>query len=171
MLRCGFWDPAAQELHGLRPDDLVEFGCPVVEVAAEVASLLAGQEVYCDSTEHDGAWLDQLLGAGGRRERIHLLPVQQAYGQACRPLLEHATGSRERGMASALALHLVAKAETAEEVRRVNVEWHSHEQERISDNLRLRNVQRHQAAADAISLWMTYNLVGQLVREWMAEHG
>lgn len=74
-------------------------------------------------------------------------------------------------MASALALHLVAKAETAEEVRRVNVEWHSHEQERISDNLRLRNVQRHQAAADAISLWMTYNLVGQLVREWMAEHG
>ena len=169
-LQHGHWDPAAQDLHGLTREILLEFGCPVVDLAAELAPLLAGQDVYCDSMEHDGAWLDQLLEVGGRSERIHMLPVEQAYGRACRPLLEGAGGTRERGAASAIAMHLVARAETAEEARRADFERRSRALDSDPETLRLRNVRRHQAAADAISLWMTYKAVGQLVDDWIAEH-
>jgi hypothetical protein len=56
-LEHGFWDPVAEELHGITLDMLLREGRSLEEVRAELTDAVAGHVVASDATTADGFWL------------------------------------------------------------------------------------------------------------------
>ena len=59
------WDPAAERMHRIERETLVQHGRPPAEVAAMLNRDLAGLTVYCDGWAHDYAWLGAIFEAAG----------------------------------------------------------------------------------------------------------
>jgi hypothetical protein len=85
-LRSGSWDFNAEAMHGLTHEQLLADGTPVDHIAARLVDALHGWNVFAGSGMDQG-WLDALLEYGSRSEQIRLMPVEIAYGDACRALL------------------------------------------------------------------------------------
>jgi len=59
------WDPAAESLHGLSLEYLLEHGEGVQKVATALIKALANARVYSDNPLYDQDWLHRLLTAAG----------------------------------------------------------------------------------------------------------
>lgn len=57
------WDPAAEGVHGIARELLVDKGKPAVEVALELNRRLRGRRIYCDAWAYDYVWLSLLYDA------------------------------------------------------------------------------------------------------------
>ena len=55
------WDPKAEALHGIKPEDLVAGGIPVSEACRILEATLGDRTVWCDSRSADRAWLEILF--------------------------------------------------------------------------------------------------------------
>ncbi len=56
-----FWDPKAEALHGIKPEDLVAGGISVAEACRILEAALGDRIVWCDSRSADRAWLEILF--------------------------------------------------------------------------------------------------------------
>lgn len=138
------WSMEAERLHGLSMSQLHQEGEPAEVVARRVLAFLekTGCDFYSDAPAFDGRWLNTLLHTCGCDVlRVPVLPVTNAYAQACAPLRGHFASERETRI---LAAKIVADAEEAEE--------------------RLEHV-RHRALPDAQGLAWTWREVRRRVRE------
>lgn len=86
----GSWSPESEAVHGIPLATLLAEGTPVEIVATRLVEALAGQEVYSDDPGYDQMWLALLLEAGGRSERILLLPCEHAHGTSAHRALPDA---------------------------------------------------------------------------------
>jgi hypothetical protein len=66
------WDPAAQRVHRLARDTVLEHGRGVTEVASRLNADLNGLTLYCDGWAHDYPWLHLLFDAAGLTPRFRL---------------------------------------------------------------------------------------------------
>ncbi|SHK06641.1 hypothetical protein SAMN02745194_04091 [Roseomonas rosea] len=119
------WAAASECIHGISREVLLQEGRPVMEVALRLLQALPPGEVlvFSDAPAWDQDWLDTLFREAGLPRRIVLLDVHQAYGRACRPLLELVPEWHPRREArvqeiNRLAARLVAEAGEAESRRR-----------------------------------------------------
>jgi DNA polymerase III epsilon subunit-like protein len=69
------WDAAAEGVHGISRDTLLNHGLPAPDVARALNHDLRGQTVYCDGWAHDYAWLAALFDAAGLRAEFRLESV------------------------------------------------------------------------------------------------
>jgi len=69
------WDAAAEHVHGISREHLLQHGRSVAEVAHRLNHDLAGQTVYCDGWAHDYAWLATLFDAAGLTPHFKLESV------------------------------------------------------------------------------------------------
>ncbi|MCW8921697.1 MAG: hypothetical protein OQL17_02915 [Sedimenticola sp.] len=56
-----YWDEAAEEVHGISRELLLEKGKPPVEVADKLNQLLRGTKIYTDAWSHDISWIGKLF--------------------------------------------------------------------------------------------------------------
>jgi hypothetical protein len=75
------WDPAAEALHGISPQQLDECGQPAPAVARRLNELLAGQTVYCDAWGFDVSWLGKLYDAVNQPQRFRLAAISELFDQ------------------------------------------------------------------------------------------
>ncbi|MCE4556395.1 hypothetical protein [Pelomonas cellulosilytica] len=66
------WDGAAEALHGISRELLLEHGRPARWIAQQLNTRLAGCTVYCDGWGHDFTWLARLYDAVGLRPSFKL---------------------------------------------------------------------------------------------------
>jgi hypothetical protein len=59
------WDPAAERLHHIALNTIMEHGRDVAEVAQQLNQRLRGLTLYCDGWAHDFTWLGVLFEAAG----------------------------------------------------------------------------------------------------------
>jgi len=59
------WSLAAENIHGLSLERLMDEGSPAVEVAMALADVTTGKSVHSDAPDHDGRWLRELSLATG----------------------------------------------------------------------------------------------------------
>jgi hypothetical protein len=146
------WSPESQRVHGISREMLARDGKPHGWVAQRASDALRGVTVLSDAPGFDAAWLGRLLEAAGL-PRIPMLPVQQAYGAACRPLLARVPPEddtlagrvrRERALVEVrtLAGRIVMAAEQEAEMR---------------------SGARHRALPDAEHLWRVWSGVRRRV--------
>lgn len=57
------WDAAAERLHGIPRDAVLQHGRDVATVAAQLNRQLQGLTLYCDGWAHDYTWLNRLFDA------------------------------------------------------------------------------------------------------------
>lgn len=69
------WDPAAEELHGLSLERLLNEGEDVAAVAWRLNAALAGKRVHSDAPLADQAWLDALFREAGCEQEFVLRGV------------------------------------------------------------------------------------------------
>lgn len=69
------WDAAAESVHGIRREMLLQHGRTVAAVARQLNDALGGLTVYCDGWAHDYAWLGRLFDEAGQTPRFHLESV------------------------------------------------------------------------------------------------
>lgn len=70
------WDEEAAGIHGIRREDLVRLGKPVVQVASELNQHLDGETVYSDGWVVDKPWLIRLYEAGGQVMQFTISPLE-----------------------------------------------------------------------------------------------
>jgi len=153
---CPNWSLDSERIHGLSVEFLLAEGKPIGEVAARAAAALSAPDatVYSNAPTYDGGWLDTLLAIGGRGELIQVRDVQEAFGEACRPLhasIDHLPDLRRERMTEhvrALASLTVSRAVEAEA---------------------LRPRTRHRALPDADSLWRAWRAIGEAVTRTLAK--
>lgn len=132
------WSAESEAVHGIARAELEAEGKPATWVASRVVAALAGQRVVTDAPPWDQAWLAELLVAGGLSSRAIVVgDVQQAYGEACRPLMGLGLPDSEV-LVLARRIGAVAEEEVASVARRT-----------------------HRAQADAEVLWLTWRKVGE----------
>lgn len=151
------WSYQSEAVHGISLDMLMREGAALERVAKRAVDVLSprGVMAFSDAPGYDGAWMDELLAAGGQRKswdfrgrKVTLLDVTQAYGWACRPLLDtlDSLDGAEREDAERLvrwmAMDIITRAQQAEATRA-----------RV----------QHRALADAESLWRTWRAVREEV--------
>jgi hypothetical protein len=61
-MRVGFWDPAAERLHGLTIEQLQRDGLDVAAVRQELADAVGGYTIVSDYPPADALWADTLYG-------------------------------------------------------------------------------------------------------------
>ena len=66
------WDPAAQKVHHIKLETVIQHGRDVVEVATQLNERLHGLTVYCDGWAHDYVWLGVLFEAAGQSPSFKL---------------------------------------------------------------------------------------------------
>ncbi len=66
------WDAAAEALHGIGRELLLQRGRPARWVGEQLNTRLRGQTVYCDGWGHDFTWLNRLYDAAGLRPSFKL---------------------------------------------------------------------------------------------------
>ncbi len=57
------WDPAAERIHHISRQAVLQHGRPCIDVARRLNEQLAGQTVYSDGWAHDYPWLGALFDA------------------------------------------------------------------------------------------------------------
>ena len=140
------WSPNSERIHGIALASLLAGGMDHWVVATKAAKVFdePGAMLVADSG-FDGMWLNRLMRAADVPTSFSVIPVDEAYAHACRPLLRllPSSGSPERSAGEVrvadLASSIIARCEEDEE-RRVGV--------------------RHRALADAASLWRTWRAIG-----------
>lgn len=75
-----WWDPGAEQVHGVSRATLADHGRPAAEVAREVNRRLAGLTVYCDSWYHDFIWLSRLFDAADQTPAFRLEDLRTLLG-------------------------------------------------------------------------------------------
>ena len=119
------WSIASESVHGISRETLAREGQPAPAVARRLLQALPPGEVrvFSDAPAWDQEWLDALLRElpceAGAPRRIVLLDVQEAYGLACRPLLDlvpewHPRREERRRETGRLAARLAAEVAEAE---------------------------------------------------------
>lgn len=144
------WSHQSEAVHGISLETLMREGAPAEEVARRAADVLSQRRsmVFSDAPGYDGGWLETLMREGGEKRTVRLLDVTQAYGWACRPLLDGVglLDGAERQAAERLvrqeALEIVASAQQAEAMR---------------------PRMRHRALPDAAGLWWTWRRIRDVV--------
>lgn len=59
------WDPAAQAIHGISREELLQHGTTTKDVANRLVTALQGHEVFASAPSWDGKWLSTLLRSAG----------------------------------------------------------------------------------------------------------
>ena len=59
------WDDNAAQVHGIKREDLINVGKPVMEIARSLNDLLGREIIYTDAWGHDSSWLAKLYDAAG----------------------------------------------------------------------------------------------------------
>jgi hypothetical protein len=75
------WDLAAEKVHGIRRETLIQHGREPAEVALRLNSELAGQVVYSDAWGHDYAWLAKLYDEAGVAPAFKLDAAASLFGE------------------------------------------------------------------------------------------
>lgn len=75
-----YWDKAAEWLHGITREQLLEEGISVDEAAWRLDEALGVETIYCDALAFDGFWVDRLFEAAGFTPSFQLADVYQLYG-------------------------------------------------------------------------------------------
>ena len=70
------WTPAAEELHGIRRTDLLEYDLLPAVVADALNHHLGGRTLYSGVWGHDDSWLARLYDAAGRAPAFRLESLQ-----------------------------------------------------------------------------------------------
>ena len=70
------WDPNAQALHGLTPDQLREFGVSPREACRRLDAALAGRHVYSDAPDYDATWLGVLYQTAAMRPSFRICDMR-----------------------------------------------------------------------------------------------
>ena len=66
------WDPAAEQLHGIKRAKLARAGKDLGAVCNRMNDVLTGYAVYSDAPDWDGFWLYRLFSAAKIRQRFTL---------------------------------------------------------------------------------------------------
>lgn len=66
------WDPEAEQLHHITPEQLLRFGKPPAEIAMALNRLLHGRVVYSDGWANDYSWLALLFDEAAMRPDFKL---------------------------------------------------------------------------------------------------
>lgn len=66
------WDLAAQDVHKINPDILVERGHEIISVANWLNDLLVGKTVYSNAWGHDSSWLGKLFYAAEKTQLFQM---------------------------------------------------------------------------------------------------
>lgn len=150
------WSAESAAVHGLSLATLLAEGTAPEQVATRVAQVLAapGVTVYSDAPGWDGQWLQILLDAASRPERIVVQDVGEAYAAACKPLLD-AVPQHEGSARDRLLDHVRALA-------RVTIE-RAHEVEAERSRV------KHRALSDADSVWRVWRAISTEVRGVLVE--
>lgn len=110
------WDAAAEAVHGLCRETLLEHGLPPLSVAIRLNTLFQGATVYSDAWAHDYAWLAKLHEAAG-------VPATYRLDQLVRitPQIEAA---RWQTVRARVALHLpTARRRASDDARILQMTW------------------------------------------------
>lgn len=76
------WDPAAEALHGISRELLLEKGRPPRWMAEQINQRLRGQTVYCDGWGQDYPWLARLYDAAGLLPSFRLDDLRRLLSEA-----------------------------------------------------------------------------------------
>jgi hypothetical protein len=106
------WDPAAEQVHHIRRDMLVQHGRGVAEIASLLNERLRGCTVYCDGWAHDYPWLATLYEEARLQPsfkldslRSLLSECEASNWESTRDLVSHEMqGERHRASADARVL-------------------------------------------------------------------
>ncbi|BBC73912.1 transcriptional regulator [Altererythrobacter sp. B11] len=83
------WDPAAEAIHHIPRDELLERGTPHDAVARRMVEVLSGHDLYASAPSWDGKWLSALLRAGGfTRRTLRLRDTDELREQSVRQILQ-----------------------------------------------------------------------------------
>lgn len=74
------WDKAAEAVHGISREQLMEEGISVTESALRLDEMLGVETVFCDALEFDGFWLARLFKAAGMEASFRLADVYELHG-------------------------------------------------------------------------------------------
>ena len=70
------WDASAQALHGISRADLLRWGKPIEQVAAELNELCSGKVFYSDCWVLDSPWLNLLFSTARCPLQFRLSPIE-----------------------------------------------------------------------------------------------
>ncbi len=76
------WDAAAEALHGIERQVLLEHGCEPLEVARALNQRLAGEVVYSDAWGNDSSWLALLYDTAGISQHFRLQSLRSIMTEA-----------------------------------------------------------------------------------------
>jgi hypothetical protein len=76
------WDLAAEALHGIHRETLLQHGRSVAAVARQLNAKLFGLTVYCDGWAHDYAWLGRLFDEAEQAPSFRLESVARLLDDA-----------------------------------------------------------------------------------------
>lgn len=102
------WDAAAQAIHRISREQLLEKGEPHDQVARRMLDALGEEDVYVTAPSWDGAWLSRLLRAAGLPR--HALRLHEADDAHVAGALEILGGDPADPLARAGALDLLLEA-------------------------------------------------------------
>lgn len=74
-----YWDNAAEAVHGIRYDQLLEQGISVTEAAKRLDQSLGLETVYCDAVDFDSFWLRKLFASAGIEMSFELTDIHELY--------------------------------------------------------------------------------------------
>ncbi len=77
----GYWDPRAQEVHGIRKSEIDAQGKDPLFVSAWMNDVLADCDVYADS-DFDNGWNAQLFGAANTKPTFKLNHIRDIFDGA-----------------------------------------------------------------------------------------
>jgi len=94
------WDPAAESVHHISRQALLQHGRSAAEVARWLNSDLSGHTVYCDGWAHDYPWLGALFEEAGSSPRFKLESVSRLLDDGALSALDQARAQalRELGL-------------------------------------------------------------------------
>ena len=82
------WDPAAQAIHGISREELLQHGATTEDVANRLVTALQGHEVFASAPSWDGKWLSALLrSAGLPRHAVRLTDIDLGLSELAEALL------------------------------------------------------------------------------------
>lgn len=74
-----YWDPKAQDIHGIKRETLFEIGLPAYEVALKLNSQLAGEIIYSDASDWENFWINVLFNSVGLERFFEIRSIQDLF--------------------------------------------------------------------------------------------
>jgi hypothetical protein len=71
------WDHAAEAIHHITRDVLMQHGLPIDDVVCRLDDALHGKDVFSDAWGNDYAWLSRLYDEAGRVPHFHLRSLRE----------------------------------------------------------------------------------------------